>query len=75
MEKSTIFAAYASHGVVPVLAEGMIEKRTRGVEEGKHFLAAGAVAGNEAVIAREVHDWYQGHRCAELTRVMNDLLE
>lgn len=69
--KSTIFAAYCSHGVLPLV----FAKKSVGpeeVESGKHYILAGdpKVGANESYHYEEIagasYSWYQGHNLAQL---------
>lgn len=60
--KSGVLAAYAAFGVVPLLTRGR-GRLLEGLEEGRHYLAAGAVGqGTElASVQAELRRWYEGH--------------
>lgn len=77
LEKSGIHAAYAAHGVVPVLPERSLIRNTQGVERGIHYI--GPEDGESSLktlgaCSNEVFSWYQGHRIAAQTQVFADLL-
>ena len=66
LAKSTIFAAYAAHGVIPVSASLHAPGRVDGLEAGKHFWTADGrektlslVEGQR--IADSAYEWYQAH--------------
>lgn len=62
--KSGIFAAFAAHGLVPLIPTGE-DRLPDGFQQGRHFLAAGgaAVSGRELMaISVSLHTWYQSHR-------------
>ena len=80
LAKSTIFAAYCAHGVVPVITQlrdaGLDELR-----EGEHFLVArtqeAAAPPSQAAledISKAASDWYRGHalfvQAAALSRLL-----
>lgn len=60
--KSGVLAAYAAFGVVPLLTRGR-GRLSEGLEEGRHYLAAGADGqGTElATVQTELRRWYEGH--------------
>jgi hypothetical protein len=65
MGKSGVFAAYAAHGVVPIV---LSEKQgaADGLQPARHFLdglrlETGAGAQDLAVIQRELFTWYKSH--------------
>ena len=63
--KSTIFAAYASHGVVPITVDANNKTNEDHLRLNNHFLTCGALAGNPAsisTIGEQVHSWYEKHR-------------
>ena len=64
--KSGIFAAYAAHGLVPVLPRRCVGSDRDGLMPGKHFAIAEDL-GLEAmsrvqILSEAACDWYQGHR-------------
>lgn len=78
LEKSGIFAAYAAHGVIPVLPERLMQPDTLGVAAGRHYLSAGQGGNSPSFIeerSRDVFAWYQGHRVTEHARIFADLLK
>jgi hypothetical protein len=64
--KSTVFAAYCAHGVVPIIAQRRGPGRD-GLHEDVHFLLAGAGGGASpmqdvlASISAAAAGWYRGH--------------
>ena len=60
--KSTIFAAYCAHGMLPVTFPGN-DAAQEGLLAGKHYLAGDDGAAFETV-ADAAHAWYRGHRLA-----------
>jgi len=63
--KSGVFAAYAAHGVVPIVLAERREARD-GLEPDRHFvdglrLNAGRNASDLAAIQRELYSWYGSH--------------
>jgi hypothetical protein len=65
--KSTIFAAYASHGLVPITGDENDETNEDHLQLNSHFLTCGALASNTAaipVVGEQVHAWYVNHRLA-----------
>jgi hypothetical protein len=76
LEKSSVFAAYAAHGVVPVCA--WHEPRPGALEAGRHFLpAGGSAAGADAAagaIASRAHAWYREHGVARQAAALAELL-
>ena len=76
LEKSSIFAAYAAHGVVPVLPQRSIVPQTLGVTENRHFVSPGG--GEESIAflegrSREVFAWYQGHSSTRHAKIFAKL--
>ena len=68
LAKSTIFAAYCAHGMVPVTSSGNDQPNPDGLVAGTHFLA-GPTSGlpDAAALARiagAARAWYDGHRLA-----------
>jgi hypothetical protein len=61
LAKSTVFAAYCAHGILPVCLPRRPEPGE--VEAGRHFWMPGPAAGtgDAQVIASAAHAWYQGH--------------
>jgi hypothetical protein len=60
--KSTIFAAYAAHGLVPVTFSANRAGNEDGLKAGEHYLFASEARGDGAgTIARNAHGWYQAH--------------
>lgn len=75
LPKSTIFAAYAAHGVLPV--RGWPHARERPPEEvlpGLHFWEAKCDRGDFRSIAAAAHGWYRGHRLAVQADTFRELL-
>lgn len=70
--KSTIFAAYCAHGLVPVTFPENVDAR-EGLRAGEHFLAGADGSGFEAVAAA-ARAWYQGHRLGSHARDIYRLL-
>ena len=68
LAKSTIFAAYCAHGMVPVTFPGNSRPNTDGLVAGTHFLAATSPQPTDAEalarVAAEARGWYAGHRLA-----------
>lgn len=78
--KSTVFAAYCAHGVVPVITHvrgtGLDELR-----EGEHFLLARAQAADPSPsqgilenISKAAFDWYCGHAIAVQAAALSGIL-
>lgn len=70
LAKSTIFAAYAAHGVIPVSASLHAPGRADGLEAGKHFWTAGGRGETLSLaegqrIADSAYEWYQAHNLSE----------
>lgn len=62
--KSTVFAAYAAHGLLPIALGDDHHPLLGGLTPGVHFLraASGPVdRARQQVIASAAHDWYHGH--------------
>ena len=63
--KSGIFAAYASHGIIPITTDENDETNEDQLHLNNHFLTCGALAGNTdsmSDIGEQVHAWYANHR-------------
>jgi hypothetical protein len=64
--KSTIFAAYAAHGLVPITFHGNGVGNEDGLKCSEQFLAASMLsdckAGQLERAAEKVREWYAGHR-------------
>lgn len=74
LAKSTIFAAYAAHGVLPIVNALDEIIQVDGLESGKHYWMAAATdllnpAMGEA-IANNAYSWYQTHNLASQAKVM-----
>jgi hypothetical protein len=72
LAKSTIFAAYCAHGVIPVgvFYEGL---NVDGLEAGKHYWLADRHQGSMnllggQVVADNAHAWYQAHQLSVQAR-------
>lgn len=63
--KSGVLAAYAAFGVVPLLTKGR-GRLSEGLEEGRHYLAAGDVGQGIELVAVQagLRGWYEGHSLA-----------
>ncbi|MEZ5899137.1 MAG: glycosyltransferase [Hyphomicrobiaceae bacterium] len=75
--KSTIFAAFASHGVVPICI-GASEPSQAAPERGKHFLASPIGAATEIdlqSIQRALLIWYRTHDQAALSTAIARLIQ
>ena len=64
--KSTVFAAYASHGCL-VLNTDSTSAAAEGLQPGRHYLVLGEGGpvvdpGDHEVVAWSATEWYQGHR-------------
>ena len=68
LAKSTIFAAYCAHGMVPVTFPGNAQPNPDGLAAGTHFLAGTTVRPPDAAaltrVAAAAWEWYAGHRLA-----------
>lgn len=78
--KSGVFAAFAAHGVVPLIHTAM-ETLPDGLVAGRtyHALQNGFLCGDDTAyfeqIRRNVREWYLPHSLAATTEVYADLLE
>jgi len=69
--KSGIFAAYASHGLVPITVDENVETNEDQLQINDHFLTCGALADNDDsiyAIGEQVHAWYTEHCLAVQAR-------
>lgn len=76
LEKSGIFAAYAAHGLVPVLPDRCDYPNTLGLGKGRHFLTAGTERFDEdtlRAISANVFAWYQSHSIPRQIEMFGDL--
>ena len=69
LAKSTIFAAYSAHGLIPVSAS-CDDANVDGLEAGKHYWVASAHDKNLSLtdgqrIADNAYAWYQTHKLSE----------
>jgi hypothetical protein len=65
--KSGIFAAYASHGLVPITVDENDETNEDQLQINNHFLTCGSLPRNTdgvSTIGEQVHAWYTKHRLA-----------
>jgi hypothetical protein len=61
LEKSTVFAAYAAHGVIPVCI-GSEANPPQGLEEGRHFIRwPSKTLPDFRAMQRHLGQWYDGH--------------
>jgi len=70
--KSTVFAAYAAHGLVPVLTD-YNPSEADGVENNKHYLVADENLSSLDLtqlqqIADNAHRWYQDHNLIKVAK-------
>jgi hypothetical protein len=62
--KSGIFAAYASHGLVPITVDENDETNEDQLQINDHFLTCGSLADNTdglSAVEEQVHAWYTKH--------------
>ncbi|HMP83227.1 MAG TPA: hypothetical protein PKA41_11050 [Verrucomicrobiota bacterium] len=76
--KSSIFAAYAAHGLLPVLPARCLMENCDGLRPGEQFvtsnqLGTGTVSMTERV-QRNIFDWYQNHNVAVQAECFGRLL-
>ena len=63
--KSGILAAYAAHGLVPILPARCLKKNSDGLVPGEHFVVAEQLTkdhGSIAQVQSAIFNWYGGHR-------------
>ncbi|MGN6552939.1 MAG: glycosyltransferase family 1 protein [Verrucomicrobiota bacterium] len=63
--KSGILAAYAAHGLMPVLPARCMQKNSDGLVPGEHFVFAEQLTvdhGSMVQVPITVFNWYRGHR-------------
>ncbi|MBW4620821.1 MAG: hypothetical protein KME17_15875 [Cyanosarcina radialis HA8281-LM2] len=73
LAKSTIFAAYAAHRLIPVLTSGAAFP-IDGLEAGKHYWVANGELGNLSLdkgqaIADRAYNWYQTHTLSAQSQI------
>ncbi len=77
--KSTIFAAYAAHGLLPVTSAGNTLRNQDGPFAGEQFLPVGdwAAAAPEklAAISQQAYQWYQRHKLGEQSQCYASMLD
>lgn len=78
LAKSTIFAAYAAHGLAPLLG-AQAGQPSDGLQPGRHYWLAGAGAATltpakAAALAQAAQAWYQTHSLAVYARTVVDCL-
>jgi hypothetical protein len=71
--KSTIFAAYCAHGVIPIIATYGKASRADGLEAGAHYWLSDVQSENLRMqagqaVADNAYDWYQGHNLSVHSR-------
>ena len=81
LQKSTVFAAYAAHGLLPVITLHNDGDSTS-LREGEHYLAAGKTRVTSLAerdfsrIATNAHQWYSNHslkqRAVAIARLLNE---
>lgn len=77
LEKSSIFAAYAAHGVVPVLPKRAMIPKTLGVIENRQYVCVTTRGESMEFLeerSRDVYAWYQGHCSRQHTKIFANLL-
>jgi glycosyltransferase involved in cell wall biosynthesis len=75
--KSGIFAAYASHGLVPITVDENDETNEDQLRINDHFLTCGALAdhtGGTSAVGELVHAWYMKHCLAVQAQNYADML-
>jgi len=80
LEKSGVFAAYAAHGLVPVLPNSCMLPDTCGVTPGHHFLSPAHLTGEQGDkllenVSCAIFNWYQDHRSERQSDVFAQLLK
>ena len=72
LAKSSIFAAFAAHGVVPVIP-GAAESLPDGLRRRTHYLCPQSESSseiwNEEHVSHNMWNWYQDHNVARTTAV------
>lgn len=72
--KSGVFAAYASHGVIPVvLGKPGEDQSGNRLKPGVHYLADFKTSGNFETLSRNISAWYREHDLASTARIMNEI--
>jgi len=67
LAKSTIFAAYAAHGVAPLLVDPLSHENEDGLAGGREYISAQARFDGEcplSAVAQAAHSWYSNHNLA-----------
>jgi hypothetical protein len=78
LEKSTTFAAYAAHGLVPVLPSSCVAVDTLGISPGRHFLSSARQAMDDSglkEVSASAYAWYQDHGSTSQSGVFAKLLK
>lgn len=74
LAKSTIFAAYCAHRLIPVVATTSKISRIDGLEAGKHYWLTGSSADKLSLatgqaIANNAYTWYQSHNLSVQAKI------
>ena len=72
--KSSIFAAYCAHGMVPVTFPGNRDP-AEGLRAGEHYLAGADDPAPFATVASAAHVWYNAHRLEMHARDIHQLMQ
>jgi hypothetical protein len=70
LAKSSVFAAYCAHGVLPILTK-YNPSEADGLDVDRHYLVLGNKLDDldrSAAIANRAHEWYQSHTIAEIAK-------
>lgn len=59
--KSTIFAAYAAHGLVPITFSSNVMENEDGLKAGEHFITPSSFSGHIQKIGAKANEWYLTH--------------
>jgi hypothetical protein len=73
LPKSTIFAAYCAHGLLPVRGWPGVEREGALLREGTHYSGSPLLSTSQT-IASAAHAWYLDHRLSRQTETFRDLL-
>ncbi|MDS3859245.1 hypothetical protein RIF25_00350 [Thermosynechococcaceae cyanobacterium BACA0444] len=77
LAKSTVFAAYCSHGIIPIL-ETKYQKVKDDIAYGTHYLTPSSSFENLhelQTISNQVFDWYQSHTLEKQTKIFSDIIK
>lgn len=73
LAKSTIFAAYCAHGLLPINVKGS-KSVVDGIEAGKHYWVPNSQVLEMQAIADHAYSWYQNHNLSTQVKTFAQIL-